>query len=171
MTDSRAVPGGAAPALSRPRQLLVLLLTAAAVAGLDHLTKWLVTAHLILGQNVPAFGPISVHHIENRGAAFGVLPGGQFVFLAVALLVAVYILVAGHRFGPGLFPQLLLGLVLGGAVSNAVDRLSQGYVVDFIDLQRWPVFNVADMAIVVGILVGALTLRTMPSVSRSGGSA
>jgi signal peptidase II len=54
-------------------------------------------------------------------------------------------------------------MVLGGAVANAVDRVVQGYVVDFIDLQRWPVFNVADMAIVVGILLGVLTLRMVPA--------
>jgi len=58
---------------------------------------------------------------------------------------------------------LLLGMVLGGALANAVDRVVQGYVVDFIDLQRWPVFNVADMAIVLGILVGVLTLRVVPA--------
>jgi signal peptidase II len=78
----------------------------------------------------------------------------------VAAAVALYILVAGRRFGPGVFPQVLLGMVLGGAIANALDRFVQGYVVDFIDLQRWPVFNVADMAIVLGILLGVLTLRS-----------
>jgi signal peptidase II len=159
-TDSPAVTAAKLP--SRQRQLAVLLGTAAAVFLLDHLTKWLVTQHIALGDQVPASGPVTFHHVENRGAAFGLFPQMQFIFLAVALAVAVYILVAGRRFGPGVFPQVLLGMVLGGAVANAVDRVVQGYVVDFIDLQRWPVFNVADMAIVVGILVGVLTLRMVP---------
>jgi signal peptidase II len=51
----------------------------------------------------------------------------------------------------------VLGMILGGAVSNGFDRLTQGYVVDFIDLHRWPVFNVADMSIVVGILLAIFT--------------
>jgi signal peptidase II len=148
---------------SRRRQLAVLLGTASAIFVLDHLTKWLVTQHIALGDQVPASGPLTFHHVENRGAAFGLFPQMQFIFLAVALAVAVYILVAGRRFGPGVFPQVLLGMVLGGAVANAVDRVVQGYVVDFIDLQRWPVFNVADMAIVIGILLGVLTLRMVPA--------
>ena len=153
-TPPRAFPG-------RRRQLTVLLGTAAVVFAVDHLTKWLVSRNIPLGQQVPETGPITIHHVENRGAAFGLFPQAQFIFLAVALVVAVYILVAGRRYGPGVFPQALLGMVLGGALANAVDRFAQGYVVDFIDLQRWPVFNVADMAIVVGILVGVLTLRTV----------
>ena len=154
----------------RRRQLWVLLGTATVVFLLDHLTKWLVTQNIALGDQVPATGPITIHHIENRGAAFGLFPQMQFIFLAVAGAVAAYILVAGRRFGPGVFPQVLLGMVLGGALANAVDRVIQGYVVDFIDLQRWPVFNVADMAIVIGILIGVLTLRTVPATTaRDGG--
>jgi signal peptidase II len=154
----------------RRRQLWVLLGTATAVFILDHVTKWLVTQNIALGDQVPSTGPITIHHIENRGAAFGLFPQMQFIFLAVAIAVAGYILVAGRRFGPGVFPQVLLGMVLGGALANAVDRVVQGYVVDFIDLQRWPVFNVADMAIVIGILVGVLTLRTVQvTTARDGG--
>lgn len=147
---------------TRGRQLLVLLGTAIVVFALDHLTKWLVIQHIALGDQVPDSGPVTIHHIQNTGAAFGLFPQMQVVFLAVAAVVAMYILVAGRRFGPGVFPQVLLGMVLGGAVGNAIDRFAQGYVVDFIDLQRWPVFNVADMAIVVGIVLGVFTLRSRP---------
>ena len=154
----------------RRRQLWVLLGTAAVVFVADHVTKWLVTQNIALGDQVPSSGPITIHHIENRGAAFGLFPQMQFIFLAVAVAVAAYILVAGRRFGPGVFPQVLLGMVLGGALANAVDRVIQGYVVDFIDLQRWPVFNVADMAIVIGILIGVLTLRTVPATAARDGT-
>jgi signal peptidase II len=156
---------------SRSRQLTVMLSTAIVVFVVDHLSKWLVTQHIALGSQVPASGPVTIHHIENRGAAFGLFPQLQVVFLVVAAAVALYILVAGRRFGPGVFPQVLLGCVLGGAIANALDRFVQGYVVDFIDLQRWPVFNVADMAIVIGILLGVLTLRTSPPAPRRDGAA
>ena len=159
---------GVAAVPTRGRQLTVLLGTAAAVFVLDHLTKWLVTEHIALGSQVPSAGPVTIHHIENRGAAFGLFPQLQVVFLVVAAAVAVYILLAGRRFGPGIFPQVLLGMVLGGAIANALDRFVQGYVVDFIDLQRWPVFNVADMAIVVGILLGVLLLRSNPAAAGGG---
>ena len=122
--------GGAAMVVaavpSRRRQLGVLLGTAAAVFLVDHLSKWLVTQHLALGSQVPASGPVTIHHIENRGAAFGLFPQLQVVFLVVAAAVAVYILFAGRRFGPGVFPQVLLGMVLGGAIANALERFVQG---------------------------------------------
>jgi signal peptidase II len=135
----------------------VLLGTAAVVFGLDHLTKWLVVQHLALGAHWPSSGPVTIHHIQNQGAAFGLFPQLQTVFLVVAVLVSAYIIFAGPRFAAGLGAQVTLGAILGGAVANAVDRFAQGYVVDFIDLQRWPVFNVADSAIVVGIAVAVLT--------------
>ena len=140
---------------SRWQLLTVLLSTATVVVLADHLTKWAVTAHIALDDQVPDSGPITIHHVENRGAAFSLLPDLQWLFLGVAVIVCAYILVAGHRFG-GAWTQVILGLVLGGAASNAVDRAVQGYVVDFIDLQRWPVFNVADSCIVVGIALALL---------------
>jgi signal peptidase II len=140
--------------------MTVLLSTAVVIFGLDHLTKWLVVQHLALGQQWPSSGPVTIHHIHNRGAAFGLFPELQTVFLVVAVLVSAYIVFAGPRFAQGRAAQLTLGAILGGAVANAVDRFSQGYVVDFIDLQRWPVFNVADSAIVLGIIAALFTLGT-----------
>jgi signal peptidase II len=128
------------------------------VFALDHGTKWLVVRDVPYGDQVPASGPVTIHHIHNSGAAFGLFPGFQAAFLVVALVVSVYILVVGHRAGNGALTQVTLGAVLGGAAANAVDRFRQGYVVDFIDLHRWPVFNVADAAIVIGILITAVTL-------------
>jgi signal peptidase II len=127
------------------------------VFGLDHLTKWLVVQHLHLHEQWPSSGPVTIHYIQNQGAAFGLFPQLQTVFLVVAVVVSVYIILAGPRFAAGTGAQVTLGAILGGAVANAVDRFAQGYVVDFVDLQRWPVFNVADSAIVVGIIVAVLT--------------
>jgi signal peptidase II len=145
------------------RTLVILLGSAAVVFGLDHLTKWLVVRDIPLGGQVPSSGPFTLHHIQNAGAAFGVLRGFQAVFLAVAVLVSIYILVVAHRAGTGRLTQVTLGAVLGGATANAVDRVRQGYVVDFIDLHRWPIFNVADTAIVLGIIATVLTLAGGPS--------
>jgi signal peptidase II len=132
------------------------------VFTVDHVTKWLVVRDVPYGDQVPASGPVTIHHIHNSGAAFGLFPGFQAAFLMVALVVSVYILVVGHRAGNGALTQVTLGAVLGGAAANAVDRFRQGYVVDFVDLHRWPVFNVADAAIVIGILITAVTLSRRP---------
>jgi signal peptidase II len=144
------------------RGLAILLGSAATVFALDHLTKWLVLRDIPLGHQVPASGPVTLHHIQNFGAAFGLFPGFQAAFLVVAVLVSVYILVVGHRAGTGPLTQVTLGAVLGGAAANAVDRFRQGYVVDFVDLHRWPIFNLADTAIVLGIIATVLTLGARP---------
>jgi len=142
---------------SRLRALAVIVSVAALVFGLDHLSKWLVVRGIPLGEQRPESGPIDLHTVHNSGAAFGLFPQLQTVFLAVAVVVAVYILVAGHRIGGGLTVQIALGAVLGGAAANAVDRAVQGYVVDFVELHVWPVFNVADSCIVLGIAAVVLT--------------
>lgn len=145
-------------AATRRRYLLVILVTAALVVGIDHLTKWIVVQHLPLHGVVGAGAPISIDHVENSGAAFGLFPQFQWLYLIVAAIVVTYIVLVGQRYGTTVFRQVLLGMILGGAVSNGIDRLAQGRVVDFIDLHWWPVFNVADMSIVIGIVLAVLTL-------------
>jgi len=143
---------------ARLRYYIVIVGTAAIVIGVDHITKWLIVQNIRLYQSVGASGFISLHHVENSGAAFGLFPQFQGLYLVVAAVVVLYILFAGHHFGSTWPRQAVLGLILGGAVSNGVDRLTQGHVVDFIDVHWWPVFNVADMCIVVGILLAVLQL-------------
>ncbi|GAC1344468.1 MAG: signal peptidase II [Candidatus Dormibacteria bacterium] len=139
------------------RALLVLLTTAVLVYLADHLVKRLVTQSIPLGSELGAGSPVSLHHINNHGAAFGLFPGLQSVFLVVALGVGGYIVLAGQRFGRGALTQVVLGFILGGAAANAVDRYRQGYVVDYVDVHIWPIFNLADACIVLGILVAVLT--------------
>ena len=154
------------PGAARARIYAVIVITAAAVITLDHVTKWLVASRLPIGGQVWAGAPVSITHVVNRGAAFGVLPQFQWLYLIVAAIVVLYILFAGHRFGTTWYRQVTLGLVLGGAISNGVDRLFQGYVVDFINFHWWPVFNVADSAIVIGIVVSILSLGVRPREPR-----
>ena len=90
------------------------------------------------------------------------LPQLHWFYLAVALVVSLYILFFGYKYGTTWYRQVLLGMILGGALSNGVDRLVQGYVVDFIDFHFWPVFNVADSCIVIAIVV-LLVLSFLPA--------
>ncbi|HZB98209.1 MAG TPA: signal peptidase II [Candidatus Sulfotelmatobacter sp.] len=147
---------------------MILLVTAIAVFAVDHLSKWLVASRLPLGARFPESGPVIVHNVHNSGAAFGLFPQLQGLYLIVAAVVAAYILFAGYRY-PHPFQQAVLGAILGGAVANAFDRLTQGYVVDFIDVAtipvihlKWAVFNIADSAIVVGVILVVLFFRAPP---------
>ena len=146
------------PPVSRRHYLLVIVVTAVLVIGVDHLTKWIVVRNLPLHGVVWPGALVSIDHVENSGAAFGLFPQFQWLYLIVAAVVVVYILFVGHRYGNTPYRQVLLGMILGGAVSNGIDRAVQGRVVDFIDLHWWPVFNVADMCIVIGIALAVVTL-------------
>ena len=152
----------ARPRVSRRHIYVVMLGTAAVVALIDHITKWLVASHLALGQQIWTGSPVSIDHVENSGAAFSVLPQLHWLYLAVALVVSLYIMFSGYKYGTTWYRQVLIGMILGGALSNGVDRLVQGSVVDFIDFHFWPVFNVADSCIVIAIVV-LLVLSFLPS--------
>lgn len=159
---ARSQPVAPAQHSSRRRIYTVMLGTAALVAAVDHLTKWLVSSHLYLNQQIWPNAIVSIDHVENSGAAFSVLPQLHWLYLAVALVVSLYIVLSGYRYGTTWYRQVLIGMILGGALSNGVDRLVQGYVVDFIDVHFWPVFNVADSCIVVAI-AALLVLSFVPS--------
>jgi signal peptidase II len=160
LAGSSAVAGR--PRVSRQHIYVVMLGTAAVVALVDHITKWLVASHLALGQQIWPGSFVSIDHVENNGAAFSVLPQLHWLYLAVALIVSLYIVFSGYKYGTTWYRQVLIGMILGGALSNGVDRLVQGSVVDFIDFHFWPVFNVADSCIVVAIIL-LLVLSFVPS--------
>jgi len=156
--------------LKRPgRDIWILLVTAAGVVLVDQLSKYLVVTRLREGQScdlAPWLAPIfHITHVTNTGAAFGLFRGWGGFFIVVAIVVIAVILIYSHQLpaGPRL-TRVALGLQLGGAIgNNLVDRLRQGFVVDFIDLnfwpmREWPVFNLADTSIVTGVTVLALLM-------------
>lgn len=143
---------------------------AALVLALDQGTKHLVAERLPKGQSVPVIpGFFHLTHSVNPGAAFGLLPHQTafFIVITVAVLGAVLALTLRQR---RLVGELAvgLGLAAGGAAGNLVDRLRWGAVVDFLDFRVWPVFNVADVAIVAGAaLIAFHVLRAQPAEHRS----
>ena len=142
---------------------MVLLSIAALVLALDQLTKRWVSSSLPEGgwwSPLPGVGRIfRITHTTNSGAAFGIFPNQGNFFVLVAMVV-VLVIVLYHRHLParGWWIRLSLGLQLGGAIGNLLDRLHYGYVVDFIDIGFWPIFNLADAAIVTGVSILAYCL-------------
>ncbi len=135
--------------------LIPFALTALVVVGLDQLTKHLVVSKLGEGDVIHVIDNVLTLHLTlNSGGAFGIGRGLPGFFLAASIAVVALVIVLARRIDD---PRWLipLGLVLGGGLGNLVDRVfrsTEGRVVDFIDLQVWPVFNVADSAIVIGVL-------------------
>ncbi|HBK86203.1 MAG TPA: signal peptidase II [Firmicutes bacterium] len=128
--------------------------------ALDRLLKIWVVRSLPLWSSRPLFGDwLCLTHVRNTGAAFGLF-GGQAFFLAifsVVLFAALFFWRAQLRY-LSVWGKLALALIMGGAVGNLFDRLVYGYVIDFIDIKVWPVFNLADSAVVVGAAVLILVL-------------
>jgi signal peptidase II len=143
------------------------------VVVLDQLTKWLLVRSLSLHDYYPLIdGLLSLSHVHNRGAAFGVLSGASLPYqhlLLAGLSSAALLAIAFYFFRlpeAARLPRLALALVLGGAVGNLIDRLRLGHVVDFIHVywreHAWPDFNVADSAITVGVVLLILDILREP---------
>ena len=118
----------------------------------DQLLKYIVNSRrLDFGNDL-----IRIHFVKNTGAGFGILQN-QTVLLAIISFIVTVLLISQYKKIPQeRFPQIIFGLFLGGVMGNFIDRLLRGYVIDFIDISFWPVFNIADASItvaVIGILV------------------
>jgi len=122
----------------------IFWLTAALILVLDQIAK-ILTAYF-----QPKFA--FFHLVQNTGAGFGILKGYTFILALISVLVALVIIVQYPQIPLAAFPQWLWGLFLGGVLGNLIDRLLRGYVIDFIDLQVWPAFNVADAAITIAVI-------------------
>lgn len=148
------MPASASPARnskSRAAGSLACLALAGCVVAVDRLTKVLASRELALGDTVPVWPFFQFTLVHNRGAAFGLLPHHTGLLIVVAVIASVVIVrqlaFAGPRWSA---LSLWLTLILGGAIGNVIDRLVFGYVIDFIDLRVWPVFNVADASVTIG---------------------
>ena len=144
----------------------------------DQLTKIWAVERLSRGRMVEVVGSLRFNLSYNSGMAFGRGRGLGPIIGVVALVVIVYLLV-GLRTSASRLSTVAVGLVMGGAAGNVCDRLLRGggwfrgSVVDFIDLQWWPIFNVADIGVTVGgllLVLGALRRPSAPKVSANGGA-
>jgi signal peptidase II len=141
-----------------PRRWIIFAALAAAVVAVDQLTKAWLVARLAPGESMELAGPwLRLVHGRNDGGLFGLFEGSAALF-AVASLVVIAVIVAYHaRSKPNRFLTIALGLLLGGAIGNLIDRVRFGYVIDFVDAGigdlRFYTFNVADSAISLSILL------------------
>lgn len=148
-----------------------LLLIVAAVMLADQLTKQVVMRNMEVGQSITVIGDfLYITYVRNPGAAFGMLPYQTAFFVVITVVVGAFIiyyyrlLAEDHK-----WLRLGLSLQLGGALGNLVDRIIEGYVVDFINFTIWPpVFNIADSAIVIGIGIFLIAFWQDPEFKRTG---
>jgi signal peptidase II len=146
-------------------QWLSLVAVAGAALFADQLTKQIIASTLAVNEKVDILGPFSIRRVENSGIAFGFFASRTTVVIAVTTIAVGWMLwffARSARRHPVL--PVALGLVLGGSLANLLDRIRLGRVTDFLDLEAWPAFNLADTFIVVGVgvLFGALVLADRP---------
>ena len=120
---------------------------------LDQASKWLVQTKMFPMQSIVLIkGLFSITYATNYGAAFGILQSQTLLLIAISLGVMIVVWVNRRKIST--YPQAMqagLAVALSGAVGNLIDRIRLGFVVDFLNFLIWPIFNVADMAIVIGV--------------------
>ncbi len=143
--------------LQRAQRGWPFFLAAALVIIVDQVTKFLIRSNMSLYQSIPAEGPFRLTYVFNTGASFGLFRG-QTIPLLITAIIGIAALVLFFFYVPleSKLLRLALGLQLGGAAGNLIDRIRLGGVTDFLDAGFWPVFNAADSAVVIG--VGLLVL-------------
>ena len=141
--------------------IVALFLVGLIIVAADQLSKTWIRANLLVGQPLFDIGFFQINHVHNTGAAFGLFPDHSFVLTIIAFVGITAILLCAFLsrrclpFLDNMLGMSTLGLVLGGTVGNLIDRLRFGYVTDFINFKVWPVFNIADSAVTVGIIIFA----------------
>lgn len=157
---------------------MILLGLSGLIVAVDQWTKYLVRSRLDVGETWSPWSWLApyarVIHWNNTGAAFGMLPSASLVFTIVAILVCIAVLYYFPRVPSAQWPlRAALVLQFAGALGNLIDRLMLGTVTDFISVGTFPVFNVADASISIGVavLVAGMWLeeRRRPRVAAVGG--
>ncbi|HLC50359.1 MAG TPA: signal peptidase II [Candidatus Nanoarchaeia archaeon] len=130
------------------------------IAVLDQLTKYIIRKNFDINESLPVIKNIfHISYVTNTGTAFSLFQGVNFVFVIISFAVIFGILYSLKKIKENEKPmQFAVGLLLGGAAGNLIDRLLFGHVTDFLDFRIWPVFNVADSAISVSVVLLVILL-------------
>lgn len=137
--------------------LAIYWIISALIIGLDQWVKWLIVDNFALGETKSVIpGILSLNHIRNFGAAWSLLEGKMWFFTVVTIIAVVVILtlMIKNRSNGNRWFMIGLTLILAGAIGNFIDRVRLGYVIDMfqIDFMNFPIFNVADISLVIGVI-------------------
>ncbi len=137
---------------------MLFFAVALAVFLVDRITKSIVATQIAYGTEVPLIGNlVGITNVRNSGAAFGFAPAGATLFLLASIIVSIGLVVYVVRNPGTTWNDAVLGLILGGTVGNGFDRIVYGTVTDFVNVHFWPVFNMADSAISIGVVLLVVT--------------
>ena len=138
------------------KKYLIVFSAAFLVALLDQLTKFIIRKNMKFNESVPIIKDIfHLTYVTNTGSAFGLFKGFNlfFVLFSIAVIIGIFYYLRRNINEKEKFLQLAIGLLLGGTIGNMIDRIIYGAVTDFIDFRIWPVFNAADSAVTVSVII------------------
>ena len=134
---------------------LLIFSAAFLVILIDQISKFAIRNSMHLSQSIPVVKNIFyITYLQNLGAGFGILQQQRLLLILVSAAVVCIILFYSKKIGKkDRLLQVISGIVLGGTIGNLIDRIIYGYVIDFLDFMIWPVFNIADSAVTIGIIL------------------
>ncbi len=137
------------------KKIITIFLTGLLIIILDQLTKFFIRKNFHLNESFPIIkNTLHLTYVTNTGSAFSLFQGFNLFFIVFSVIAIIAILYSIQKIKENeKWIQLSVGLLLGGTVGNLADRLALGSVVDFIDFRIWPVFNIADSAITVSVIL------------------
>ena len=137
----------------KQKTISFILSTSLFIVLLDQLTKYLISKHMLVSQSIPVIKNfLYLTYIQNTGAGFGILKGGNTILIFISLIIIGIILFYIKQIIKEKQIHIPIALILGGAFGNLIDRIFLHHVIDFIDFRIWPAFNIADSCITIGAL-------------------
>ena len=138
----------------RNKKFLIISSTAFLIVFFDQLTKFFIVKNFKISQSFPIFNNIfHLTFVKNTGAGFGILKGFNPFLILISLVVIGIIFYYYKQIKENqILLQIIAAFVLGGTIGNLIDRIRLGYVIDFLDFRIWPVFNIADSFVTIGII-------------------
>ncbi len=138
----------------KPDKTMLFFIISGAVVLFDQIAKMLVRHLLTEGRSVKVIGNLVYFtYVRNKGAAFGIFQGARWILALISFAMAIFMLFELKFFVDNNLLLVGSALLFGGIIGNLIDRVFMGYVTDFIDLRVWPVFNIADTCIDIGLLI------------------
>lgn len=152
----------------------VFFLVSAVVAALDFVIKCLVSRSMTVGSSIPLLPGLRLTYVQNRGMAFGMLSDSRWVFLILStIMIAALTYFIAYKKGYARMVYVSMAFALGGGIGNMIDRIAYGYVIDYVDFYPIPawiwVFNLADAAICVGVVLFAVYLLFFEKKAKAAG--
>ncbi len=135
---------------------LIVFSVALLVAAIDQFTKFLIRKNFQLNESIPIIKNIfHFTYVTNTGSAFGLFKNLNWFFMlfSIVVIIAIFYYLRKKIYEKEKFLQLAVGLLLGGTIGNMIDRILYGAVTDFLDFRVWPVFNVADSAVTISVII------------------